>query len=211
MQAHGFVFENRIVELITNTAANEYRNSLPGKYSAEFDIAAVNGGVPYSIKVSKGGGSIGCGDIIRFYLACKSTPFCMIVGSWRQCSGTKLFYEITEVQITPDQHETLWGRLPLDKLVDFVEYVKAIPSGPAGQLANKALWKQKREQLYSEFNQGLVSINAKIDSKKQRRVQAAMKLQDIIISLPSTRYIHNYKGIPLPYAIDSAPRTFKKP
>ncbi len=55
----------------------------------------------------------------------------------------------------------------------------------------------------------LMKIDAKIDSKNQRRVQCSVKIDDLInAGLTVTKYTDNYHTIKLPYVQDSKPRTF---
>jgi hypothetical protein len=90
-----------------------------------------------------------------------------------------------------------------------VDYVKGIESGKSAQMANRAVWKQRRQEIYDTHGQGLCAIDAKIDSKNQRRVQCSIKIDKLIDSgIAYSKYETEYKGIKLPYEQLSAPRQF---
>ena len=95
-------------------------------------------------------------------------------------------------------------------LEQFTEYVKSVPHGPEGQRAHRKLWKQRRREIYETYGQGLCQIDAKIDSKRQRRVQGRFRIKDLIAAEAIThrKYETEYRGIRLPYEQASGPRQF---
>lgn len=111
--------------------------------------------------------------------------------------------------LPPQYYVNLWGGLTVENVSPFVSYVKSIPEGKSAQLANQKLWKQKRQELYDQYTKGIASIDAKIDSKKQRRVQCSINLAEIIAAgIPFHKYNISYKGLHLPYEQTSKPRSF---
>ena len=122
-----------------------------------------------------------CGDILRFISHCSDTDFIMTIGSYKQINKQiKLYDEIYEFYIGPDHYQKIWQNLTLDIIKPFVDYVKSIPEGKAGQMDNRKLWKEKRDAIYESYGRGIISIDAKIDSKNQRRVQCSFKIKDFI-------------------------------
>ena len=213
VQNHGVLFEDSIIKSITGLSKDEYQDRLPNAYTASMDIVkGIQSDANYSVKVSKDGKSIGCGDILRFAHHCGTDEFTMIVGAWQQISPTiKRYNCIYEFHIRPKHYSILWDRITEDALKPFVDYVKAIPPGKSGQMAHQRLWKLKRSEIYSNFGQGLVRIDAKVDSKTQRRVQCSIKVEDLIKSkIEHVKYDNNYKGITLPYEQESSPRHFSR-
>ena len=210
VQNHGLLFENEVITAITGMSKDEYQGLLSGSYTNSMDIAKGNhSDNNYSVKVT-GNNSIGCGDILRFFKHCRDDEFTMVVGRWRQAGPSrKIYYEIYEFYLKPENHKLFFANLEEKSLTEFVDYVKSIPYGREGQLANRKLWKSKREDLYDTYERGLVSIDAKIDSKTQRRVQCSVKISDMInAGIKYAYYASSFKGIKLPYEQESSPRSF---
>lgn len=212
VQNHGIVFENIIIQSITGISKDDYQKLIPGSYTSAMDIHEdVLSDKFYSIKVSKNGNNIDCGDIIRFLHHLKTQEFVMLVGCWKQSSSQiKSYYQITEFHFTPDDYTKIIGSICMESLKDFVEYVKSIPAGKEGQIQNSKIWKEKRNLILKGTN-SIIKINAKIDSKNQRRVQCSLSLRDLITSnITHNTYNVEYKGIELPYKQISSPRFFNK-
>jgi hypothetical protein len=211
VQNHGVLFEDSVVRSITGFSKAEYQPKLPHAYFATMDVVkGVESDVNYSIKVSKGR-DIGCGNILRFIEHCKDTEFTMVVGVWQQISPlVKQYNCIYEFDIVPDHYKLLWEDVDKETVEQFVEYVKSVPYGPDGQRAHRKLWKQKRKEIYETYGQGLCQIDAKIDSKRQRRVQGRFRIKDLVAAEAIThrKYKTEYRGIALPYEQASGPRQF---
>jgi hypothetical protein len=134
----------------------------------------------------------------------------MVVGAWKQITPViKRYDTIYEFNITPANYTTLWSGITEEVLKPFVEYVKSIEPGKSAQMANRRLWKERRQSIYDTYGQGLCAIDAKIDSKTQRRVQCSIKIDKLISSgIGYSKYEEEYKGIKLPYEQNSGPRQF---
>jgi len=210
VQNHGVLFEDTVIRSITGMSKEEYQSQLEGAYVASMDILkGHHSDVNYSVKVS-GGKSLGCGDILRFLRHCRDDEFTIVAGLWRQVTPEqKVYQEIYEFDIAPEHYNKLFANMSEEVIQEFVDYVKAIPEGREAQLANRKLWKEKRKIIYDTCGRGLVTIDAKIDSKNQRRVQCGVKLQGLIdAEIPYRKYTEQYRGITLPYEQESKPRTF---
>lgn len=211
VQNHGVLFEDSVIRAITGLSKDEYQTLLENAYTASMDVLkGVESEINYSIKVSKDGKSIGCGDILRFMQHCQDDEFTMVIGAWRQVSSTVKRYDyIYEFDIKPEYYVKLWSKITPDVMRPFVNYVKAIPPGKPAQMANRKLWKEKRQAIYDSHGRGLCAIDAKIDSKNQRRVQCSIKVDELITSeIGHRKYETEYKGIKLPYEQNSSPRQF---
>jgi hypothetical protein len=211
VQNHGVLFEDSVIRAITGLSKDEYQSLLENAYTASMDIVKdVKSNANYSVKVSKGGKSIGCGDILRFIRHCRDDEFTMVVGAWQQLTpAIKRYNTIYEFKIRPIDYTTLWNSITEEAIQPFVDYVKAIAPGKEAQLANRQEWKQRRQAIYDTYGQGLCAIDAKIDSKNQRRVQCSIKIDKLIESgIEYSKYETEYKGIKLPYEQDSGPRQF---
>jgi hypothetical protein len=211
VQQHGVIFEDVIVRAITGLSKEEYQSKLTNAYTASMDIEKdIESDTNNSIKTSKEGKSVGCGDILRFVEHCKQTEFTIIVGAWRQVTSEIKRYDcIYEFYINPTHYDILWSGITKEVLEPFVNYVKAIEPGKAAQLANRKIWKEHRQNIYDTHGRGLCAIDAKIDSKTQRRVQCSFKIDELIKSgISYCKYETEYKGITLPYEQNSTARQF---
>jgi len=211
VQNHGVLFEDSVIRAITGLSKDEYQLLLENAYTASMDVVkGIKSEVNYSVKVSKDGKSIGCGDVLRFIRHARDDEFTMVVGAWRQITPeVKRYDTIYEFNIRPADYPTLWAGITEEAVRPFVEYVKSIPPGKEAQLANRKLWKQHRQAIYDTYGQGLCAIDAKIDSKNQRRVQCSIKIDKLINSgIEYVKYETEYKGITLPYEQASSPRQF---
>jgi hypothetical protein len=212
-QSHGNQFEDLILFEITGLTKEQYQPLLKGGYTAPMDIErGIHSDHNYSIKTSKNGKTIGCGDILRFRTHCSSTEFKLLVGAWRQSSvSTKTYTGIYEFNISPSVENLLWGNLTTEAMMPFVSYVKAIPPGKQAQTVHKQEWKSRRDQLLDKYNSGIININAKIDSGNQRRIQCSLKTDDLIrVGVPYQLHTSSFYGLPLPLLQQSEPRKFNK-
>ena len=210
VQQHGNDFENQIHLATHGTPKDKYEKLIEGGYTSKFDIVkGTLSNFNFSIKVTKSN-SVNCGDIIRMYKGTKSDSFTLLVGTYTQKGKSKIYNEIIEFYIKPKHHKLLWGNMKIKELEKFVDYVKKIPHGKQAQLKNQPIWKEKRTIL--EINKGLMSIAAKIDSKKQRRTQCSLSLKYLLISgISFKKYTKTYKSMNLPYTQkNSLPRNLKK-
>jgi hypothetical protein len=211
VQNHGVLFEDSVIRAITGLSKDEYQTLLENAYTASMDVVkGIESDVNYSVKVSKDGKSIGCGDVLRFIRHTRDDEFTMVVGAWQQITPTVKRYDtIYEFNIRPTDYATLWASITEDVVQPFVEYVKSIPPGKEAQMSNRKLWKERRQAIYDTYGQGLCAIDAKIDSKNQRRVQCSIKIDKLIDSgIDYIRYETDYRGIKLPYEQTSSPRQF---
>ena len=209
VQAHGNKFEDLIIQRVTKVSKKEYEKMIPNAYTSPMDIhEGVRSKFNASIKVT-GGEGIGLGDILSFYDHATTVPFKMIVGQWEQSTKSKKsFHTVYEFEITPDVGKLLFGSMSRRQLVTFRNYVKSIPAGKKGQEDNKVVWKEKRDRLVEKTNP-VIRVDAKIDSKTQRRVQSSLWISDLIeMGVPHKRFRAKYRGISLPISIKSGARTF---
>ena len=202
-QAHGVVFENALIESLTGMSKDMYQKTLTGGYTSALDLEK-GPHVPYNASVKTcGGNGIGCGDILRFYEHCHHTDFRMIVGRWEQVSSdVKRFHEILEFDMNKSG-ALVFGNVPYFILKEFDSYVKNIPPGKEAQLAHRSIWKEKRAKIMSDWNTGLIAIDAKIDSKKQRRVQCSLDIRSMkkVLSWKESELVE-------PFEITSGSRKF---
>ena len=199
VQAHGNKFEDLIIKERTGMTKKDYDNLKANGYTSPFDI--VKGYcVDYNASVkTTGSNTICCGDLLRMM---QHREHRLIVGCYTQEGKKKVFHTQYEFYIQPSDYKKLWGQMDYQKVEQFVEYVKNIPHGKEAQLSTKSERNQLQEQ--TQCNEALYSINPKVDSKKQRRVQCSLKLDELI---DSGVY---YEKKELDMVIQSSRRNFNK-
>lgn len=197
----GTAFEERIIQAKTGLSKSQTgikNNSIhdipAGTYVSNNGVNVVTKNV--SCKATKDN-SVDCGDISRFFNeTTKDEDLEIVVGEYEKSGNVASFNKITVFSISKEHQKTLWGGISSGVLNEFDEYVKSIPHGRAGQEANIQVWKDKRQAIYDTYNQGKMKIAAKIDKKKQRRVQCTFNIKDMIeAGIPYDVYTDQYEGI----------------
>ena len=185
-QLHGFIIENDIREKVfglspepNNTDTHDIPKSL-NKFSDNENI---------SIK-TVGGNCICCGDIERFFSYDFSDTNTIVVIKYQQLEETKKIVDIFEIRYDEECHNFIWGTIKLDTIKKYVSLVKSIPHGTPDKYYKKT-YKNLKKYMEENFNMN-ISINPKIDSGRQRRVQCSIgnfenKLENFI-TYQSTKY-----------------------
>lgn len=207
VQAHGVNFEKWVREV--------FFDNYEGGYTQKWDVSAEANqsdqvpkkGVPISIKVVKLGSPIGLGDILRQRALDKE--FLMIVGFWQQKTETeKWIVEIECLHIKPDQWDSLWGDLSIEKLQELDAIVKDMATSYKIVRTQAQDWKKT---VLPELNSKMV-VNPKIDSRSQRRVQCSMPNKlfwELAGREPTPNDSAKLFGVAFPNPIYSKPRTFQ--
>lgn len=204
VQKHGVVFE----KWIRDTFFDGYT---PESYTQKWDIPSeVNkrDHIPVNPKATKYRTAVDMGDALRQYDI--HEPFWLIIGYWQQDGAKKKFVNIVAARIEPDEYHKLWGdvkRADLERLDSLIKDTESPIA--ARQLAQK----MKRE---APFNTSLISLNPKIDSKHQRRLQCSLTFARVFKYLApkadsSVQEKPMLWGVPLDFEVESGPRTFEKP
>jgi len=199
VQQHGNKYEDIITRERTGLSKKEYDKLKKNGYTSSFDLAQ---GliVEYNASIkTTGGNTICCSDLLRMM---QHRDYRLIIGCYKQVGKTKVFHTQYEFYIQPKDYGMLWGKMSYPQVRDFVNFVKTIPHGPDAQKDTKSARDQFQESV--QCNEALYSINPKVDSKKQRRVQCSLKLDELIAS-----GIY-YEKTDLNLTIDSSRRTFNK-
>ena len=175
VQAHGNYYEDLKTRQITGLSKAEYDALKDNGYTSGMDIMkgllSVN---DYSIKTTNGN-RIDCGDILRRR---QEEKYNLVVAVWEQVGMTKIFHTEYTFYISPSDTQKLWGNMTYERLKEYDDYIKSIPAGKQAQQETKI----RREALktYTEDKNALFTINPKVDSKKQRRVQCSLKIKQLI-------------------------------
>jgi hypothetical protein len=205
VQGHGFTFE----KWVHDTFFDSYE---VGSYTDEWDVSKdfnVNyGGVPVSIKTAKYRSPVGLGDALRQYRI--SEDFLLIVGFWQQEASKKRIVNIVAAPITVALWQSLWHPITESDLLKLDSTIKD----------RTLTYQQARvsaQQIKSQppFTQAHITLNPKIDSKSQRRLQCSLGFSTLFSTLApdaDQQPIHIPKlfGIESIEAFLSNPRTFNR-
>ena len=213
VQDHGEFWESEVIKERTNRKYDkESYDKLKeekgfGGYTSPMDLIKGLGGVNAngSAKAAKGVKSctVNCGDILDRMDECKNTEFELIVGMFTQIDKKiKHFHTQYIFYIKPEHYEILWGSMSREDVVEFDTYVKSIPNGKEAQVEYNPKWKRRVKELRKK--KGYMQINAKVDSKDQRRVQCSITLRNLLKSGI------NYKKNSIDLTYNSSPRQFNK-
>lgn len=159
-QKHGFKFE----DWVKKTFFDIY-------YTSEWDIPKElnpnKKGGPISIKTAKWKGGVYFGDAIRQHDI--TTNFTLIVGFWEERSGKKKIVKITESLITEEDWRRFWGNISRE---DLLELDKCIKDRSKNYLTVRIEAQRLKETISTKS--GIITLNPKIDSKNQRRLQCSI-------------------------------------
>jgi len=173
-QLHGKKFEDLIkgCGLFSGSADG---GRLP---TAGFDIEARYDkllGLPTSIK-STGSNIVGLSDGRSFFAI--SDKFRMLVGHYTQNGPHKVFKTIHEFILTPTILAELRDEVTLEDVVHFHNGLR-LDSFPVGSHSEARQWARQRKVAIAD-KRSMITLNPKIDSKRQRRLQCSLRLSELI-------------------------------
>lgn len=174
-QAHGFFWDSEIRESVFNIepCINDTKKNDIDHFQNRF-----NQNENVSIKTSKGNG-FGGGDILRFYQADFEKKNTIILIKYSQVAGYKTIREIIEIDYTKELRDYIFGTISIKELEDYVNLIKSIPPGKCCQEIKKE-YKSEKIRLQKEHGM-IISINPKVDSKSQRRVQCSLSTVESVL------------------------------
>jgi len=175
VQQHGNYYEDLKTRQITGLDKKTYDSLKSNGYTSGMDIMqGLLSLCDWSIKTT-GGNVVDCGDILRRR---QEEKYNLVVAVWEQVGMTKVFHTEYTFYISPSDTQKLWGNMSYMRLREYDDYIKSIPAGKIGQDSSKV----KRTILKNciEDKNALFTINPKVDSKKQRRVQCSLKIKQLI-------------------------------
>lgn len=170
VQQHGFVFEAWVLDVFFGGYRGEYGQKwdIPAGHNQSSLLPPELRSLPVSVKSIKYGSPIALGDVLRQRTI--DTDFLMIVGFWRQeNSAEKNIVEIAAVKFSHEDWQALWNNLTLESLQEIDGHIKNFGLHYSRARADVKQWK-----LRPEVRNCRLTINPKIDSKAQRRIQCSL-------------------------------------
>ena len=175
VQQHGNYYEDLKTRQITGLDKKTYDSLKSNGYTSGMDIMkGLLSAYDYSIKTT-GGNVVDCGDILRRR---EEEKYNLVVAVWEQVGMTKVFHTEYTFYISPSDTQKLWGRMNYNLLAEYVDYIKNIPAGKAAQQETKTT--RTILKNCTEDKKALFTINPKVDSKKQRRVQCSLNIKELL-------------------------------
>ncbi|HOE63397.1 MAG TPA: hypothetical protein PKW18_08390 [Candidatus Sumerlaeota bacterium] len=205
VQKHGFAFQEWIkTEFFENFQSNySDKWDIPKEYNHNHKIPQEYWRLPVSIKTAKNKSPIGFGDAIRQYDI--DSDFILIVGFWKQIGGDKYFVSVEAKKIKASFWKSLWVPLKRDELLYLDTTIKD---------TSKHYFDVRKEaqEIKRSFPPTKITLNPKIDSKKQRRLQCSLLFnifwEDIIQKNAYENLDTSFWGMKVPNPFKSPPRTF---
>ncbi|MCF7688519.1 MAG: hypothetical protein K9M98_01980 [Cephaloticoccus sp.] len=169
VQQHGLVFEKWVRDTF-------FAGYVPPGYTQKWDIpAGVNqnhGGLPVNPKAIKYRAPVDLGDALRQYDI--DEPFILVIGYWQQEEGEKRFVNIVAPIVTPEVMKKLWGDITRADL----ERLDALIKDRAIDYREVRRQAQAMKKTHP-FNTSLITLNPKIDSRGQRRLQCSLSFTKV--------------------------------
>lgn len=209
-QLHGKQFEDMIKASGMYPGACDHSRSV----AAGFDIEAgfdPSYGLPTSIKVS-GDNTIELADARKLWTTVATQPFKLLIGFYRQGQTRKSFTEIMEFIFDPSMKKLLLGDLTLEEVTKFHEAI-SLKEFPQEDYKIARKWaKAHKKEL--QVRGGLIQLNQKIGSGRQRRLQCSVNVKKLIKHLSpmdNRMAVHelHYGDLALPFSITSGERKFR--
>lgn len=181
------------------------------KYDIEHTENKLNENENVSLK-TLGAKNIGLGDALRFFDADFTRKYTIILVRYKQAGEYKSIHEIVEIDYTAELRNYLFGTATLADIQVFVDHVRSIAAGPVDP-ETKRKYKSMKKDLESKHGMR-ISINPKVDSKKQRRVQCSVSVERLQNEVPwciSSRASEAaVRGVPIDGRIHSPRRSKNK-
>lgn len=214
-QLHGKTFEGEVIRKCFGVPEEQLESF---KSTAVFDIpfgvvtCQHPTGEPVSIKTAAVKAATVClSDARRVWSW--DRPLILVVGLYAQVGGAKVFHTVYEFHFCLNEKERLmlYGTLSFDEVSLFHETLKTFG---VGNHAAASVWAKKQKKLLGP-RCGAIKLNAKIDSKTQRRLQCSARLIGLVEACEKTicftvpeKGTAEYRGLPLPYVVVSSSREF---
>lgn len=189
-QSHGFIFEEQVKSRI-----NEYLNLITIKYTNKWDIPPVSV-KSFKFDKTKSNNRVYFGSIENIFKI-NDGFFLALIGYEQKKSIKKVVFS-DFIFIQASHFEELKGELTLNEIEELSNYLKTFKEG----FHNKAReWYKSILPKYSDKSK--FQINFKVDSKKQRRIQCSISIEELYDNLKQEFLINNKLEIK---DIESSPR-----
>jgi hypothetical protein len=173
VQRHGLVWESWIAD----TFFGGYRQlsyTQPWDIPAEANIA--HGGIPANPKFAKFGTPVDLGDALRQFDI--DEPFLLLIGYWSQEGDSKRIVNAVAVRVERARWRALWGDITRADLERLDATIK-------DRTINHVEARRRAQAIKAEpqFRTAVITLNPKIDSRVQRRLQCSLSFNEVFAHL----------------------------
>ncbi len=203
-QLHGKDFEYICMD-VCFPGAHELERDIHSFFDieAEFDtMTSLN----TQCKTKKiGASSVEMADARKFFA--NDDAYRLLIGCWKQNDDKKIFTHAKEFIFSARDLATIKGNLTYEQVKGFHDAVCLFGPGKVQGVAGQAYAKHHKKSLPQSL---YIALNPKIDSKKQRRLQCSLKLNNVCKIVKPVVYNKEYRGLCFPLVIKSSERQFNK-
>lgn len=173
-QLHGKRFEDVVKASGLFPGSADFGRPVDAGFDIEAQFDKVLG-LPTSVKSSSASG-VALADARRYWA--HQQPFRLLIGSYRQNTDWKEFYAVHEIIVHGPMFDSLCGSVTLAEVTQFHDGF-SLSRFPKGQHAAARFSATERlRELKPRL--GLVTLNRKIDSFSQRRLQCSITLTKLV-------------------------------
>ena len=208
-QLHGKKFEDLIKSVFPGSSDKQRKNTsifdIENFYDKEKKL---NTSIKTKKKNKNSNEIFELADVRRIFSI--NEDYRMIVGLYEQKGDRKTFIEIIEYIIKKEDLKKLKSLLSYSEVETFHNTICSFKPGKNGQKEGRLFCINNKSKLQEKT---LITLNPKIDSKSQRRLQCSIKRKILENIIPeSQRFVHSdfYKDLVLPITIISEKRKFNK-
>lgn len=206
-QMHGKNFEDLIKSTFRGSSDQGRLSTSVFDIEANFDKERnLNTSIKVTKKSNKNKEVFPLSDARRIFSL--DEDFRMLIGLYEQNGERKVFSSVLEYIIKKEDLDKLKGDVTLEQITDFHETLKTYPEGK--HRSARVFHKKRNKELKPHT---MISLNPKVDSKTQRRLQCSIK-RDVLESVlsPDQIIIHNdeFRELQLPVIIKSGQRKFNE-
>lgn len=199
-QLHGKKFEDILKATFSGSSDSARSQDSSWDIEAKFD----SDNLPISIKTKKISKSmtIEMADARKFFT--NTDEFKLIVALYEQIDNIKSCCKVIEFVVRKKDLKKLKGNIKTSDIINFHNSLKSYPIGEHNSCREYA--KEQKKLIQSS---SFVKLNAKIDSKSQRRLQCSISLDDLISTIPESQtlvFTESYRELVLPLKIISDKR-----
>jgi hypothetical protein len=126
-----------------------------------------------NISIKTSGSNIIClGDVLRIFNSEQTT---LILIMYSQIQSQRKIKEIIEIKFNSELKTLLFGLTKEEEIKNVQKYIKEIPQGSTSSEIKKTY-----KKMTKDLKKGLITFNAKVDSKNQRRLQCSISVNTLL-------------------------------
>ncbi len=201
-QLHGKTYEDYLKSVFLGSL--NHKGPANSSWDIEKEYDKINE-LPTSIKVTKNK-YVGLADARKIWLL--NEPYRLLIGRYNQQNEMKIFHTLHEFLISLEEHKKLLGDISYDEIEEYHKYLLTFK---LGHHYDARIWAKCKKQ--SLKLRSVIQLNPKIDSGLQRRLQASIKIDELISNVKNNIVLNKdefYRGVSVALCLQSSIREFNK-